>query len=86
MRRVGLLVEGRRPVRDGQPVLDAEGNRVGEVSSACFSPCLERPIAMAYVQRPLAEPGTALAVEVRGKALPVTVTRMPFVAQRYHRG
>jgi aminomethyltransferase len=85
-RRVGLLVEGRRPVRDGQPVLDAEGNPVGEVCSASFSPCLQRPIAMAYVQRPLAEPGTTLAVDVRGKSLPVTVTRMPFVPQRYFRG
>jgi len=86
MRRVGLLVEGKRPVRDGQPVLEAEGNQVGVVSSASFSPCLNRPIAMAYVQRPLGEPGTALAVEVRGKALPVSVTRMPFVPQRYYRG
>ena len=41
---------------------------------------------MAYVQRELGEPGTALQVSVRDKAMPVTVTRMPFTPQRYFRG
>ena len=44
------------------------------------------PIAMAYVSRPLGEPGTTLQVDVRGKMIPVTVTRMPFTPQRYYRG
>jgi aminomethyltransferase len=41
---------------------------------------------MAYVERALAEPGSALAVDVRGTRVPVVVTRMPFVPQRYYRG
>ncbi len=86
LRRVGLSVEGKRPVREGQAVLDAEGRQVGEVCSACYGASVGGPIAMAYIERDLGEPGTALAVDVRGKALPVTVTRMPFSPQRYYRG
>jgi aminomethyltransferase len=41
---------------------------------------------MAYFERGLGEPGTALTVDVRGKPVPVTVTRMPFSPQRYYRG
>ena len=86
LRRVGLAVDGKRPVREGQSVVDAQGNTVGEVCSAAFGASYGGPIAMAYIQRELGEPGTALAVDVRGKALPVTVTKMPFSPQRYYRG
>ena len=86
LRRVGLAVEGKRPVREGQSVVDAAGEVVGEICSACYGASVGGPIAMAYVSRPLGEPGTALQVDVRGKMIPVTVTRMPFTPQRYFRG
>lgn len=85
-RRVGLVVNGKRPVREGQLVLNTEGVEVGVVTSACFGASLGAPIAMAYVDSELREPGTDLNVEVRGKLVPVTVTRMPFVPQNYYRG
>jgi aminomethyltransferase len=84
--RVGLAVEGKRPVREGQVVLGPDGNAVGSVCSGGFGPTVGAPIAMAYVPRDLAEPGTALAVDVRGKPQAVTVARLPFVPQRYFRG
>ena len=86
LRRVGLLVEGKRPVRDGQTVLDESGNQVGEVCSAGYGATVGSPIAMAYIKRELGEPGTKLAVDVRGKSIPVTVTKLPFTPQRYYRG
>ncbi len=85
-RRVGLRVEGKRPVREGQKVLDSSGAEVGEITSACMGVTLGAPIAMAMVDAACKEPGTELAVDVRGKALPVTVTKTPFVPQRYFRG
>ena len=42
-------------------------------------------IAMGYVASHLAEPGTALKAEQRGKLFDVRVTTMPFVPHRYHR-
>jgi aminomethyltransferase len=85
-RRVALLVDGKRPVRDGQVVVNSEGAEVGVVTSACFGATLGAPVAMAYVASDYREPGTQLGVDARGKILPVTVTRAPFVPQRYYRG
>ena len=84
-KRVGFEVDGRQPVREGALVLDGEGNEVGKVTSGGFSPSLQRPIAMAYVAAPLAEPGTALKLEQRGKLFDARVAAMPFVPHRYHR-
>jgi len=84
-KRVGLNVEGRQPVREGALILDQEGSEVGRVTSGTFSPTLQRPIAMGYVATPLAQPGTALKLEQRGKLFEAIVTPMPFVSHRYHR-
>ena len=84
-KRVGLIADGRAPVREGAPLYDLDNKRVGQVTSGLFSPTLERPIAMAYVETPSAREGTRLLAEVRGKHLPVNVTPLPFVQHRYHR-
>ena len=85
LKRVGLDVEGRQPVREGALILDGEANEVGRVTSGGHSPSLGRPIAMGYVATPLAEVGTALTLEQRGKLFQATVAPMPFVPHRYHR-
>ena len=84
-RRVGFDVDGRQPVREGALVLDDEGNAVGRITSGGFSPSLQRPIAMGYVAAPLAELGTALKLEQRGKLFDGRVAALPFVPHRYHR-
>lgn len=78
---VGLVSEGRRAGRAGYPVVDqAAGGApvVGEVTSGALSPTLGHPIALAYVDPALAEPGTALAIDVRGTLIPASVTTLPF--------
>ena len=85
LRRVGFDVDGRQPVREGARVLDDEGNEVGRVTSGGFSPSLQRPIAMGYVAPHLADVGTALKLEQRGKLFDGRVAAMPFVPHRYHR-
>ena len=84
-RRVGLKPEGRAPVREGATLTDAEGKKVGVVTSGGFGPTVGGPVAMGYVSAGLAEIGSRLFAEVRGKQLPVTVTELPFVQQRYAR-
>ena len=84
-RRVGFDIDGRQPVREGALALDGEGNEVGRVTSGGFSPSLQRPIAMGYVASHLAEPGTALKLEQRGKLFEARVAKLPFVPHRYHR-
>ena len=84
-RRVGLLVEGRQPVREGAMVVDGEGSDVGRVTSGGFSPILEAPIAMAYVPSAMAVPGTVVTLSQRAKLFQAKVVTMPFVPHRYHR-
>lgn len=85
LKRVGLLVDGRQPVREGAAVLDDEGSEVGRVTSGGFSPSLERPIAMAYVPLASAAPGARIKLSQRAKIFDAEVTAMPFVPHRYHR-
>jgi aminomethyltransferase len=85
-RRVGLRPEGRAPVREGAGLTDADGKTVGSVTSGGFGPTVAAPVAMGYVETGYAAAGTRLNAMVRGKALPVTVAKMPFVEQRYYRG
>lgn len=86
LRRVGLLVEGRQPVREGATVVDDGGATVGRVTSGGFAPTVGAPIAMAYVPAALAAPGTSVTLSQRGKPHRATVTGMPFVPHRYFRG
>jgi aminomethyltransferase len=85
LKRVGLMVEGRQPVREGALILDAEGSEIGRITSGGHSPSLGRPIAMGYVASDRAETGTVLTIEQRGKLFQATVAPMPFVPHRYHR-
>ena len=84
-KRVGLFVDGRQPIREGAAVVDDTGATIGAVTSGGFSPTLQRPIAMAYVPMRLAQTGTAITVEQRGKTIACTVADMPFVPHHYHR-
>lgn len=82
--RVGLALEGRMAAREGAQVL-AGDRAVGTVTSGGFSPSLQHPIAMAYVESALAAPGTRLELDNRGRRLAATVVPMPFVPHRYYR-
>ena len=82
--RVGLALEGRMAAREGAAVYAGE-REIGRVTSGGFSPSLQHPIAMAYVDAAQAAPGTALELDNRGKRLAAKVVPLPFVLHRYHR-
>ena len=85
-KRVGLLVEGRQPVREGASVVDGEGSEVGRITSGGFAPSVGAPIAMGYVPAALAAPGTVVTLAQRGKLHRAEVVALPFVPHRYFRG
>ncbi len=84
-KRVGLLGQTRTPVREGAEIVDAAGQVIGTVTSGGFGPTLAAPLAMGYVDNEHTAIGTELHAMVRGKPVPLLVSKMPFVAQRYHR-
>ncbi|KXG86623.1 glycine cleavage system aminomethyltransferase GcvT [Agrobacterium bohemicum] len=86
-RRVGLKPEGKAPVRGHAKLFaDAEGKtEIGEVTSGGFGPTVEGPVAMGYVPKEFATPGTTIFAEVRGKYLPIAVAALPFITPTYKR-
>lgn len=84
--RVGILPQGRAPVREGCDLVNDEGETVGSVTSGTFGPSVGAPVAMGYVSAPHAAVGTELKAIVRGREMPVSIAKMPFVPHRYFRG
>ncbi len=84
--RVGLVGLERVPVREHVELHNEAGLKVGEVTSGLLAPTADKPVALAYVQAEYAPVGTRLNAMVRGKAVPMEVSALPFVPNRYYRG
>jgi aminomethyltransferase len=85
-KRVGLISTERMPVREGAKVVTGDGVEVGVVTSGSPSPSLGQPIALAMLRADQAAVGTGVFALVRDKRVAMSVTALPFVPNRYHRG
>lgn len=85
-KRVGLVALERVPVREHTELQNADGQRIGDVTSGLLGPTIDKPVAMGYVAASHAAIGTRVNAIVRGKAVPMEVSAMPFVPNRYYRG
>ncbi|WP_292611026.1 glycine cleavage system aminomethyltransferase GcvT [Nitrobacter sp. 62-13] len=86
-RLIGLLPEGRAPVREGAQLF-ADTNSadpIGAVTSGGFGPSLNAPVAMGYLPASHAAVGSLVFADVRGQRLPLRVSAMPFVPHNYKR-
>jgi aminomethyltransferase len=86
-KRVGLKPEGRAPMREGVVLYaSAEGgDPIGTITSGGFGPTVGGPVAMGYVTAEHAALDTQVFGELRGKRVPVTVAKLPFVAANFKR-
>ena len=78
-RRVGYLIEGRRPAREAATVWIGS-EQIGVVTSGGPSPTLNQNIAMALVDADHAD-APEVRIDVRGKSVTAVQTELPF----YHR-
>lgn len=78
-RLVGLTFEPASAVPARGDRLRVGEREIGSITSAVQSPSLERPIALGYIHRDFAEPGTAVEAVHDGKALAARVVSLPFV-------
>jgi len=77
---VGFVMDGPGGLpRAHYPLVNEAGEAIGEVTSGGQSPTLGRGIGLGYVRTELAAPGTQIFVQVRGKNLPATVSKLPLV-------
>ncbi len=79
VRLVGISVAETGAIpRHGTPIT-VDGKVVAEATSGGIAPMLGHGVALAYLPKELAAPGTAVALELRGRSVPGTVVRLPFV-------
>ena len=86
-KRVGLLPEGRAPMREGVQLFASPdaGDPIGTITSGGFGPTVGGPVAMGYVAAEHAATGTTIYGELRGKRQPLTVAKMPFTPANFKR-
>ncbi len=85
-KRVGLVALERVPVREHCALQSTSGEPIGEVTSGLLGPTINTPVAMGYVKPEFAALGNCVHAIVRGKLVPMQVSAMPFVPNRYYRG
>lgn len=75
---VGFELNERGIPRHGYEIVDDNGKVIGNVTSGTMSPSLDKGIGMGYVPTEFATPGSQINIQIRKKALPATVVKMPF--------
>ncbi|MDR0994881.1 MAG: glycine cleavage system aminomethyltransferase GcvT [Tannerella sp.] len=75
---VSFEINERGIPRQGYEITDAEGKRIGVVTSGTMSPVLKKGIGMGYVKPEFAKAGSAIYIQVRNKPLAATVVKGPF--------
>jgi aminomethyltransferase len=75
---VGFELNERGIPRKDYPILDAEGNAIGRVTSGTMSPSLSKGIGLGYVPVSHARPGTEIHIQIRKRNIPATVVKPPF--------
>jgi aminomethyltransferase len=86
LKLAGLVGLERVPVREGAVIVDAQGHKLGHVTSGTLAPSVDKPIAMAYLAANHVLANHEVYAEVRGKRQPMRVASMPFAPHRYFRG
>lgn len=75
---VGFELHDKGIPRHGYPILNAQGESIGEVTSGTMSPSLNIPIGMGYVKADFASLGSEIFIEIRGKSVSSEVVKTPF--------
>lgn len=75
---VGFVMTERGIARHGYPILNAAGEKIGEVTSGTQSPTLGKAIGMGYVQTAYAPIATEIFIEIRNNPVKAMVVKVPF--------
>ncbi|MDO4904397.1 MAG: glycine cleavage system aminomethyltransferase GcvT [Lautropia sp.] len=84
-RLIGLISDSNIPIRAHAPIVDEQGEVLGEVTSGTVSPTLGKPIMLALLPTTVTGEDSTLLAKVRDKLIPVQPCPLPFVPKRYKR-
>ena len=83
--RVGIISDEKFIPRKDTIIKDFSGKQIGVVSSGCFSPILQKPIALAFIDYSHAHLDNELYFDIRGKNRLGKVVPLPFIPHKYIR-
>ncbi|AFX98225.1 glycine cleavage system T protein [Candidatus Endolissoclinum faulkneri L2] len=83
--RVGIKTKGPALARRGCKILDENGNIIGKITSGCFGPSVQSPVAMGYVVREYAAANTVVFLMIRDNLVPANIVKLPFITPGYKR-
>jgi aminomethyltransferase len=75
---IGFEMIDRGIPRHDYPIVDAEGNVIGKVTSGTQSPSLQKAIGMGYVTKEMAKEGTEIYIAIRDNKIKAKVVKFPF--------
>ena len=86
-KRVGFLPQTRAPMREGVEVFETESSEdtIGKITSGGYGPTVGHPVAMGYIDSKYTHNKNNLFGELRGKRVPVKVSKIPFVPLNFKR-
>ncbi|MBT28177.1 MAG: glycine cleavage system protein T [Thalassobius sp.] len=76
---IGFVLTDRGIPRSHYPIVNSEGEKIGEVTSGTMSPVLKQGVGMGYVEIAYAEPDSEIFIEVRNRKLKAIVKKAPFI-------
>ena len=76
---VGFEIIDRGIARHDYEIVDAEGNKIGRVTSGTQSPTLKKSIGLGYVDNAFAKEGTEIFINIRNQSIKAKVVKPPFV-------
>lgn len=80
---VGFTIDESRSIpRAGYPIVDEQGNEIGEVTSGSRSITLDKNIGMGYVESEFAEERTEIFIEIRNRRAEARVQKPPFLEKK----
>lgn len=77
-RLIAFELNERGVPRQGYDIVNESRKVIGNVTSGTMSPCLQKGIGMGYVPRELSKSGSKIYIQVRKKAIPATIVKLPF--------
>jgi len=86
-KRVGFLPQTRAPMREGVEVFETESSEdtIGKITSGGYGPTVGYPVAMGYIDSKYTHNKNNFFGELRGKRVPVKVSKIPFVPLNFKR-
>jgi len=75
---IGFEMIDRGIARHDYPIVDAEGNVIGKVTSGTQSPSLQKAIGMGYVKTEFAKEGTEIFINIRDNKIKAKIVKPPF--------